>query len=59
MLKDGCVAYWSALNAYGLTEQFVNKLFIQSSRRGEQRKVEGIGSVFHFIQVKPHKLTGY
>ena len=59
MAPDGGIAYWSALNAHGLTEQFPNKIFVQNSRRRGERSVFGIGSVFHFVTVKPEKLVGY
>lgn len=59
MAPDGGIAYWSALNAYGLTEQFPNKIFIQNSRRRGERSVFGTGSIFHFVTVKPEKLVGY
>ena len=59
MAPDGGVAYWSALNAYGLTEQFPNKIFIQNSKRRGEHSVFGIGATFHFITVKPEKLVGY
>ncbi|MBU1368197.1 MAG: hypothetical protein KJ578_07120 [Bacteroidetes bacterium] len=59
MVPDGGIAYWSALNAHGLTEQFPNKIYIQNSRRRGERLVFGIGSAFHFVTVKPEKLVGY
>src|SRR5690554_5132674 len=30
LVPDGAVAYWSALNLHGLTEQFPNTVFIQT-----------------------------
>jgi len=59
MAPDGGIAYWSALNAYGLTEQFPNKIFIQNSKRRGEHSVFGIGATFHFVTVKPEKLVGY
>lgn len=59
MAPDGGIAYWSALNAHGLTEQFPNKIFVQNSRRRGDRSVFGIGSPFQFVTVKPQKLVGY
>jgi predicted transcriptional regulator of viral defense system len=59
MAPDGGIAYWSALNAHGLTEQFPNKIFVQNSRRKGERSISGIGSAFHFVTVKPEKLVGY
>jgi len=31
--KESAVAYWSALNFYGLTEQFPNTIFIQTTHK--------------------------
>jgi predicted transcriptional regulator of viral defense system len=59
MAADGGVAYWSALNAHGLTEQFPNKTFIQNSHRRGRKTVAGVGSPFQFVSVKPNKLVGY
>lgn len=59
MAPNGGIAYWSALNAHGLTEQFPNKTFIQNSMRRGEKVVFGIGTMFHFITVKQDKLTGY
>lgn len=59
MAADGGIAYWSALNAHGLTEQFPNKIFIQNSKRRGEKVVFGIGTVFHFVTLKKQKLTGY
>jgi predicted transcriptional regulator of viral defense system len=56
---EGAIAYWTALNAHGLTEQFPNTTFVQNSRRRGQLIVEGIGSSFNFIKVKPQKLVGF
>ena len=57
LVKDGGIAYWSALNMHGLTEQFPNKMFIQTS----QWKVDKIisGAEYKFVQVKKSKITGY
>lgn len=59
MVPDGGIAYWSALNAHGLTEQFPNKIFVQNSRRKGVRSITGIGSSFQFVMLKPEKLIGY
>lgn len=59
IVPDGGIAYWSALNAHGLTEQFPNKTFLQNSRRNGELFAAGIGSPFNLIKVKPQKLVGY
>lgn len=59
MVPNGGIAYWSALNAHGLTEQFPNKTFIQNSMRRGEKVISGLGTVFHFVTVKKEKLIGY
>lgn len=59
LVPDGGIAYWSALNAHGLTEQFPNKIYVQNSKRKGLRSVFGIGSPFHFVTVKHEKIIGY
>lgn len=59
MVQNGGIAYWSALNAHGLTEQFPNKIFIQNTHRRGQLSILGIGATFHFVTVKPEKAIGY
>ncbi len=59
MVKQGGIAYWSALNTHGLTEQFPNKVFVQNTSRRGERSVFGIGATFHFVSVKPAKAIGY
>jgi len=58
MAGDGAIAYWSALNLHGLTEQFPNELMIQNGSRTGVRKIPGMGTVCRFIKVQPQKLTG-
>jgi len=57
MAPDGGLAYWTALNAHGLTEQFANKLFIQTAMR--KRDVAKNSKYFKFIKVPKEKLFGY
>jgi len=56
LTKDGAVAYWSALNLHGLTEQFSNTIFIQTTKQKEQKNLAG--TTFQFVKVKPTKITG-
>lgn len=53
---DGTVAYWSALNLHGLTEQFSNNMFIQTTKQKEQKSISG--TTFQFVKVKPTKIAG-
>lgn len=58
LAPDGSIAYWSALNYHGLTEQFVNVVFIQTSKR-KNEEVTINGSRYKFIKVNSRKITGY
>ncbi len=56
--KNSSVAYWSALNMNGLTEQFPNIIFIQNTQRSDRFKIPGTGTTLKFIKVKPEKIFG-
>ena len=56
LTTDGAVAYWSALNLHGLTEQFSNTIFIQTTKQKEQKSIAG--TTFQFVKLKPTKITG-
>ncbi len=56
LTKDATVAYWSALNIYGLTEQFPNKVYIQTTKKKPNKEVFGVQ--YRFIKVKPAKMFG-
>ena len=53
---NGAVAYWSALNYHGLTEQFPNIVFIQSPKSKKSKTI--FGTTYKFITVIPSKFTG-
>jgi len=58
-IKPSAIAYWSALNYYGLTEQIPNITFIQTPRkRGYGRIVEFNNKKFKIVTVKPSKFFG-
>lgn len=56
LTANGTVAYWSALNLHGLTEQFSNTLFIQTTKQKQQKSING--TTFQFVKVKPSKIVG-
>ncbi len=56
LAQDGGIAYWSALNFYGLTEQFPNIIFVQTSL---QKNYTAEYPKIKFVKVKKQKLTGY
>jgi predicted transcriptional regulator of viral defense system len=56
LAKNSAVAYWSALNLHGLTEQFPNKIFIQTTQL--KKEVAFAGTTYQFIKIQPNKSTG-
>lgn len=56
LATDSAVAYWSALNLHGLTEQFPNTVFIQTTKK--KNAVSVFGADYQFIKINPHKQTG-
>jgi len=56
LVPDGVVAYWSALNLHGLTEQFTNTVFVQTTKLKKEKWVFGVR--YKFIKVLPRKMAG-
>jgi predicted transcriptional regulator of viral defense system len=56
LVEDGVIAYWSALNLHGLTEQIPNTIFVQTAKPKVDKKVFGIN--YKFIHVKSKKMIG-
>ena len=56
LVEDGAVAYWSALNLHGLTEQFPNSVFIQTTKVKPPKQVFGV--TYQFVKITPAKRTG-
>jgi predicted transcriptional regulator of viral defense system len=52
----GSISYWSALNAHGLTEQFPNNVFIQTTKLKRNKTV--LGTAYKFVKVAPNKIAG-
>lgn len=58
LAPDGGIAYWSALNYHGLTEQFVNVTFVQTAKR-KNEEITINDSRYKFIRIANRKITGY
>jgi predicted transcriptional regulator of viral defense system len=56
LATDGAIAYWSALNLHGLTEQISNTVFVQTAKLKRNKTVFGVR--YQFIKVKPEKIAG-
>jgi predicted transcriptional regulator of viral defense system len=56
LVEDGAIAYWTALNLHGLTEQFPNTIFIQTTKVKPQKEVFGVS--YQFVKITSSKRTG-
>lgn len=51
------VAYWTALNYYGFTEQVPNKIFVAARKRIKDREI--LGTKFKFVYLSEQKFFGF
>ncbi|MFQ6089185.1 MAG: type IV toxin-antitoxin system AbiEi family antitoxin [Candidatus Methanofastidiosia archaeon] len=58
LVKPYCIAYWSALNFYGLTEQIPSTIFIQTTARKKKQKIEVFGVKYRIVRIKSTKFFG-
>lgn len=56
LVADGVVAYWTALNLHGLTEQFPNTIFVQTTRQKKHKTIFGVR--YQFVKIMPEKMMG-
>lgn len=56
LVKNSAIAYWSALNHHGLTEQIPNTVFVQTDKLKRSKKILNVD--YRFIKVRSHKMTG-
>ncbi|MDR3188505.1 MAG: hypothetical protein LBT94_04890 [Prevotellaceae bacterium] len=54
--QDSVIAYWSALHLHGLTEQFPNTVFVQTTKK--KNAVSIFGANYQFIKINPQKRVG-
>jgi predicted transcriptional regulator of viral defense system len=58
LVETYTIAYWSALNYYGLTEQIPITVFIQTTSRKEKQMIEVFGVKYRIVRVKEEKFFG-
>lgn len=56
IVENGAVAYWSALNLHGLTEQFSNTVFIQTTHKKNDKAI--LGTRYKFVRIASNKKIG-
>ena len=55
MVKNAAVAYWSALNYHGFTEQIPSTVFIQTTSRKKEPKIEIFGVRYRIVRITEKK----
>ena len=58
LVNPYCIAYWSALHFYGMTEQIPNTVFIQTTSRKKKQKIEVFGVNYRIVRIKDTKFFG-
>lgn len=58
LVSPATVAYWSALNHHGMTEQIPRTVFVQTDHPVRRRPKEALGVAFKIVSVRPKKFFG-
>ena len=58
LIKPYSIAYWSALNYYGLTEQIPATVFLQTTARKKNQDIKVFGVKYQIIKIKKEKIFG-
>jgi len=59
LVKPAVIAYWSALNYHGFTEQIPNTVFIQTNARKKEQELEIFGVRYRIVRITEKKLFGF
>ena len=58
LVNPNSIAYWSALNYYGFTEQIPGKVFIQTTSRKKNQDIDIFGVHYKIVRLKNEKFFG-
>ncbi|OYT34075.1 hypothetical protein B6U96_13865 [Archaeoglobales archaeon ex4484_92] len=58
LVDPSVIAYWSALNYHGLTEQIPATVFVQTTSRKKKRELEIFGVRYRIVRIKKEKFFG-
>ncbi len=58
LVKPSAIAYWSALNYHGFTEQIPNTVFVQTTARKKKQDLRIFGVRYKLVRIKPEKFFG-
>lgn len=56
VVKEGAIGYWTALNLHGLTEQFSNTVFVQTTHKKNDKEI--FGTSYKFVKISESKRAG-
>jgi predicted transcriptional regulator of viral defense system len=58
LIESYSIAYWSALNYHGLTEQIPTTVFLQTTARKKNQDIKIFGVKYQIIKIKKEKMFG-
>ncbi len=58
LVQPAVIAYWSALNYHGFTEQIPNTVFIQTTSRKKEQQLEILGVRYRIVRITKKKFFG-
>ena len=58
LIEPCSIAYWSALNYYGLTEQIPATVFLQTTVRKKNQDIKVFGVKYQIVKIKEEKMFG-
>jgi predicted transcriptional regulator of viral defense system len=58
LVSPAAIAYWSALNHHGMTEQIPRTVFVATNHHVQKNSKETLGVTFQIISVQPKKFFG-
>ncbi len=58
LVSPAAIAYWSALNHHGMTEQIPRTVFVQTDHPVRRPPKEALGITFKIVSVRPKKFFG-
>ena len=58
LIEPYSIAYWSALNYYGLTEQIPTTVFLQTTARKKNQDIKVFGVKYQIVKIKKEKVFG-
>lgn len=58
LVSPAAIAYWSALNHHGMTEQIPRTVFVATNHHVQKNTKETLGVTFQIISVQPKKFFG-